>query len=141
MPTHLEELTKDECLELVRSQAVGRIAVARPDGRGPLVVPVNFVLDGDAIVFRSGLGAKLAALLGPASFEVDHVDDVSHTGWSVLFTGRAFQATPWEVGHVHVEPWVSGPKRHWVRLVPDEITGRRIVLEPVEVVRDGRGYL
>ena len=136
--SHLDEIDREECLELLASQPVGRLAVSMP-GRGPLVVPVNYVLDGDAIVFRSDLGSKLTALLGPASFEVDSIDPLHRTGWSVLVVGTAHQVSQWETGHLDVEPWADGPKRHWVRLVPQEITGRRIVLSPSE--RDDRGYL
>lgn len=70
----LEELPRDECFELLRSRPVGRLAVSLT-GRAPLVVPVNFVVDGDDIVFQSYAGTKLTALRDqPVSFQVDEID-------------------------------------------------------------------
>ena len=46
--TGLEELDRDECLRLLRSATLGRLAVVI--GGQPLVFPVNFTLDGDAVV-------------------------------------------------------------------------------------------
>lgn len=120
------ELSGDECLWLLRSQSVGRFAVALP-GSSPLVVPVNFVLDGDVVVFRSAPGTKLTALAGiPVSFEVDQIDEADHTGWSVLVRGTAYEATRWETDHLELPTWAPGDKGHWVRIVPDSMTGRRI---------------
>lgn len=135
----LEEIQKDECLQLLRAMAVGRIAVAMP-GEAPLVVPVNYVVDGETVVFRSDEGSKVAALrVGPVAFETDFVDPVRRTGWSVLVRGVAYEATQWEIEHVGLESWVSGPKAHWVRIVPESITGRRIRVS--DVALDSRGYL
>jgi nitroimidazol reductase NimA-like FMN-containing flavoprotein (pyridoxamine 5'-phosphate oxidase superfamily) len=130
-----EVLGLAECLELLRSCSVGRLAVAEGDG-APLVVPVNFVLDDDVIVFRTDVGAKLDALRRhPASFQVDSIDPVHHTGWSVLVRGVAYESSP---AAVEREPWDGGPKRHWVRLFPGSVTGRRFVFEVDDL--DGRGY-
>lgn len=54
MPTttkSFDELHVEDCLRLLETQPVGRLAINRIDD-GPLVVPVNYVLDGDTIVFR-----------------------------------------------------------------------------------------
>lgn len=135
----LEELAREDCLAFLGASVVGRLAVAVP-GEAPLVVPVNFVLDGDTVVFRSDEGSKVAALrLGPVAFEADFVDPVHRTGWSVLVRGVGYEATPWEIGHLGLESWVRGAKVHWVRIVPASITGRRI--RPAEAVLDVRGYL
>lgn len=133
---HLEALTIEECLELASQQAVGRIAVdATPNP--PLVVPVTFVLDGTSVVFRSDPGEKLARVGQTVSFQVDWTDPVHRTGWSVLFQGTITVQDVDEVAHLDLEPWV-GPRSHWVRLVPDVITGRRLALHSPEL--DGRGY-
>lgn len=134
-----EELTRSECLAHLAQHTIGRFAVALPDS-SPLVVPVTYVLDGEAIVFRSGSGAKVDALHHrPVSFEVDDVDVIERTGWSVLVKGTAYEATHWEVGHLAIEPWAPGTKPRWVRIVPNSISGRRIVLVPCDA--DARGYL
>jgi nitroimidazol reductase NimA-like FMN-containing flavoprotein (pyridoxamine 5'-phosphate oxidase superfamily) len=135
----LEELSREECLQLVGTQSIGRVAVARRD-EPPLVVPVNYVLDGEIVVFRSDPGTKLFALREqPISFQVDSLDPYHRTGWSVLLAGVAYEATPLEVEHLTVEPWTGGDKQHWVRVIPQAVSGRRIRLP--EIKSSGHGYL
>ena len=135
----LDELTREECLKLVGALTVGRIAVAAPDS-SPLVVPVNYLLDGEVVVFRTGPGTKLRELRGtPVSFQVDEFDQLRHTGWSVLVRGNAYEATHWETDHLVLPTWAPGKKGHWIRVVPAAITGRRIRL-PDQFVDLG-GYL
>jgi hypothetical protein len=91
----LTELSREECFALLATQVVGRVAVATP-GEAPIVIPVNFVLDGDAIVFRSSAGTKLHLLAGnPVSFQVDGVDPNRRRGWSVLAWGKAVEVGSW----------------------------------------------
>jgi nitroimidazol reductase NimA-like FMN-containing flavoprotein (pyridoxamine 5'-phosphate oxidase superfamily) len=124
----LEELTRTECLTHLGRQEVGRVAIPVANA-APLVVPVNYVMDGEVVVFRTDPGAKLDAVeLAPVSFEVDEVDRVTRTGWSVLVTGTAHVADLDQVNHLRLEAWVTGTKEHWVRIVPSSITGRRILL-------------
>lgn len=140
--TTIEELPRDECLALIASQVIGRIAVA-DFGAAPLVVPVNFLLAGETVVFRTDFGSKFRlAVLGehPVSFEVDGVDPGRRTGWSVLLTGMAAEVEDSEHGRMPVQPWAPGRKSHWVRIVPESISGRRIALAPLSGA-DGRGYL
>ena len=132
----LEELSHEECMQLVKSRSVGRIAVGR-DRRAPLVVPVNYIIDGDAIVFRTDPGTKLDALRHePVSFQVDAIDPFHRTGWSVLVEGEAYEAVHWEVDHLVVDAWAGGQKRHWVRIRPTAVRGRRIRLPLIEVFDD-----
>jgi hypothetical protein len=77
--------------------------------------------------------------IGPVSFQIDQIDPSRRTGWSVLIQGVAYEATPSQVEHLHLRPWAPGQKRHWVRILPVEITGRRIRLPELQV--DSRGYL
>ncbi len=133
----IEKMPREECLALMAGQLIGRIAVADP-GRAPIVVPVNFLLDGDTVVFRTDAGSMfcLAVLDGqPVSFEVDGVDAGSHGGWSVLLRGTASEIPEHEEGRpererISLRPWAPGAKSHWVRIVPDVISGRRICPAP-----------
>jgi nitroimidazol reductase NimA-like FMN-containing flavoprotein (pyridoxamine 5'-phosphate oxidase superfamily) len=135
----VEEMTRAECFQLVASLSIGRVAVAR-DGEPPLVVPVNYVLDGEVVVFRSDPGTKLSALREQRiSFQVDVIDPFHRTGWSVLVAGVACECTRAEVGHLTVDPWAGGDKQHWIRVLPGRVTGRRILLPEIE--GDARGYL
>jgi nitroimidazol reductase NimA-like FMN-containing flavoprotein (pyridoxamine 5'-phosphate oxidase superfamily) len=123
----LTELGRDECLALLSAHSVGRIAVTGVDGL-PFVVPVNYRLRGDSVVFRTDRGTKLDALgRHPVAFQIDEIDPIAQTGWSVLVQGVAHESPPHELAPVHVEPWV-GPKHHWIQVVPRFISGRRIGL-------------
>ena len=139
-PRELEELSREECMTLMRTQPVGRFAVAQGEA-APHVVPVNYVFDGENVVFRSGPGTKLALVAGGAvSFQVDSIDTVRREGWSVLIKGRAYQAFAHEVDHLRLEPYDKGEKERWVRIEPDLVTGRRIRSQEF-AVGDSRGYL
>src|ERR1700687_2681465 len=119
----LNELSREECFELLASQPGGRIAIAIPDA-APLVVPVNFIMEGEVIVFRSGLGIKLDEVRkGQVSFQVDSIDWVHRSGWSVLAHGEAYEASHWETHHLDLDSWAGGDKSHWVRLKVGHISG------------------
>lgn len=127
--TGLEELDRDECLHLLAESPLGRLGVVI--GGQPLVFPVNFTLDGDAIVLRTDVGTKLhAARNAPVALECDGIDTAYHTGWSVLAVGDAEEVTsPSEIArleHLPLGPWCPSAKPIWLRLRAKSITGRRI---------------
>ena len=107
----------------------------------PVAVPVNVsVLDGD-VVFATDKGSKLdAAVQGRVvSVEVDDIDRLYHTGWSVLVTGVAQLLTDPEdiegVRRLPLQPWAPGPHIFLVRVPSTVVSGRRIVWEPVTEAR------
>ena len=55
----LEVISLGECVRLLESSEIGRIAVATDDG--PRIYPVNYHWDGEAIVFRTTPGSKIAS--------------------------------------------------------------------------------
>jgi hypothetical protein len=127
--TGLETLNPDACLRLVRGCALGRLAVV-VDG-GPLVFPVNFALDGSAVVVRTDEGTKLfGARHGLVAFECDGIERMAHTGWSVIITGRVEEvrgsADIARLERLPLGPWCPGPTPVWLRLRPRTISGRRI---------------
>lgn len=131
------ELPLDECLRLLATMSVGRIAVASPD-EAPVVVPVNYALDGDVVVFRADRGSRLDKLDALAvSFQVDLIDPFQKLGWSILVRGTARHSTMEEAAHIEVESWVATPDMHWIRISPEKITGRRIQLPPIPESRAG----
>jgi hypothetical protein len=99
---------------------------------------VAYVVKGRTIVFRTALGTKVDALLaGAASFQVDDVDSLRRTGWSVLVDGHA--AVRWaEDQEAPHGGWVSWHLPLTVTLTPDAISGREVVLVHPET--DPRGY-
>lgn len=130
--SRLIELDVDTCLRLLELHHVGRIAVN--DDAGPLVVPVNYVLDRGTVVIRSDPGTKLAATeqRDRAAFEVDGIDEKRRLGWSVLVRGRLREIDDEEeldrLRDLPLDPFVGGEKAHYLRLDSSSITGRRIPL-------------
>lgn len=85
----LRYLSREESVALLGATGVGRVGVTR-DGVSH-VVPVNYAVYGDSLVFRCGTGTKLAAAAAgrPMAFEVDQIDESTGTGWSVLVSGSS----------------------------------------------------
>ena len=127
----LEELGPEECLALLAQEEVGRLAVV-VDGR-PVIFPVNYVLDGQLVVFRNDPGTKLThAGLDPVCFEVDRIDPSRREGWSVVvqgvgreITGALDDASVRERA-LRLTTWVTGEKGHWVRVTAPHVSGRRL---------------
>ncbi len=127
----IEELGRDECLELMATQRVGRLGVV-VDGV-PLVLPMQFVLDGATVVLQTNQGSKtLHTPLTSVSFEVDHVDWDQGVGWSVLVQGigedisTAIDERSEARRSLAVHTWAPPPADRWLSIVPRMITGRRI---------------
>jgi nitroimidazol reductase NimA-like FMN-containing flavoprotein (pyridoxamine 5'-phosphate oxidase superfamily) len=129
LQTPMTILDRDECWNLMRSAPVGRLAVSV--GAHPDIFPVNFVIDHGTVVFRTAEGTKLAAsLLGVAvAFEVDGYDPAAGEAWSVVVKGRAVEIQRmhelFDAMDLPLFPWHAAPKHRFVRIVPDEISGRR----------------
>jgi nitroimidazol reductase NimA-like FMN-containing flavoprotein (pyridoxamine 5'-phosphate oxidase superfamily) len=135
MSTHADaafrELTSDECHRLLAENHVGRLAVVV--GGQPIIFPLNYVFDGERVVFRTDEGQKLRhAPLRRVAFEIDGFDEAEGTGWSVLVQGSTYEITR-AIDHysealrqLPVTPFAPGDKAHWIEIVPTEITGRRI---------------
>jgi nitroimidazol reductase NimA-like FMN-containing flavoprotein (pyridoxamine 5'-phosphate oxidase superfamily) len=122
-------------MRLLAGEEIGRLAVVV--GRSPTILPVNYALDGEAIVFRSAPGTKLdQAGRAPVAFEVDGFDRQRRTGWSVVVHGRLEEVTRFDaatlarVSALALHPWSDTPKDHWLRLVPSRVTGRRVTRHP-----------
>jgi hypothetical protein len=99
---------------------------------GLMVLPVNYAITGGGIVIRTGVGSLIAGHGdGPVTFEADHFDLELGQGWSVVVLGDAHRVLqPGELRHLHEEcdlqPWPSGEHDLFVRIVPTQITGRRV---------------
>ena len=130
-PRALDVLTTDECLALLKESRVGRLVYV--DDRGPVAVPVNFTLIDDDIVFRVSGGTKRAAMSQPSlAFEVDRIHDDERWGWSVIVRGNGQEIPLSEVAQLLRESpggfpsWVDGTHNVWLRITPEEMTGRRL---------------
>jgi uncharacterized protein len=127
----LEVLPLAQCLSLLRSRPLGRLAYQ--EAGTPTVVPVNHLVDGSSIVLRSMEGGKLdQAIVGaPVAFQLDDHDPTRGTGWSVLVRGRAVLVEDEEQIErfsTELDSWAIDEHAQvsWIRIVPDEVSGRRL---------------
>lgn len=134
MTTHtwLVEIPEGECAALLAGSVLGRLGVV-VDGR-PEIFPVNHVYDErtGTIVFPTNERTKWrAALDWPwVAFEIDGMDPDHAGGWSVAVVGRAEEVIDAaEIARAtqrRAEHWGVPPATHWLRIVPDKVTGWRI---------------
>ncbi|HZQ58431.1 MAG TPA: pyridoxamine 5'-phosphate oxidase family protein [Acidimicrobiales bacterium] len=144
-PEQLDELDRDACIRFLGTRGVGRVAVV-VEGF-PVVLPVNYRVlptDGElCIVMRTRPGNRLDAA-ARAGFEVDGIDPVHRTGWSVLVRGlvthlgadevRAFGAA------ADPGPWLDG-RDAWLALRAIDVSGRVLRPRDVEWQLTLRAYL
>ncbi|MEQ7007515.1 pyridoxamine 5'-phosphate oxidase family protein [Actinopolymorpha sp. B17G11] len=135
-----EVLDVMECLRLLDGALVGRVVFT--DKTLPSVQPVNFVLDGDAVIIRTAVGSDLARAVRDAvvAFEVDDIDLEQWRGWSVNAIGRAEVVTdPYEIDHLAALPLPIGTgrgERQFVRIPMTLLSGQRLVRQPADVAYD-----
>lgn len=130
----LEVLTREECFELLGTTAVGRLGFLV--GGKPEILPVNYVVEGPAVVFRTSADSVLnQAALQVVAFEVDRIDEATHTGWSVLVQGvaqdvsSAVDVTSERMRRLSLITWAPGARHRWFRIRVDTITGRRLTAD------------
>jgi uncharacterized protein len=130
----LLHVAHDECIRLVRNHPVhlGRIGFADADGH-PLVLPVNYRLDGENVVIRVAHGSVLADVAAGqrVAFEVDDVDPAWEEGWSVVFRGSLEPASSPEeeerLSRLGLRPWAGNDRVHYLVVRTESVTGRRIM--------------
>jgi uncharacterized protein len=127
----LEVLSLAQCLTLLRSRPLGRLAYV--DRGAPTVVPVNHLVDGATVVMRTLTGGKLdAALVGkPVAFQLDDHDPARGTGWSVVVRGNAELLEDEDrIARYadELDSWAiaEGADVAWIRIVADDVSGRRL---------------
>jgi len=126
----LDGLSRAECLTLLATAQLGRVVYT--EHALPAIRLVNFALDGDTVVFRTGPGGKLAATVGNSvvAFEVDNVDVETHAGWTVTVIGHSREVTEHaELRRLRMLPmqaWAPGPLDHLVCIMIELVSGRRL---------------
>ena len=127
-----EVLATHECWRSLRSSSIGRLAVI--GSTGPEIFPVNYLPEDGTLVFRTGTGTKLDALLqgGAVALEADGLNSYGTIAWSVVVKGRPEAVAESELDRETVDqgasPWEPGAKDHLFRITPTEISGRRFVI-------------
>lgn len=129
----VQELTPEQCWELLADEEFGRLAYRLVDEVH--VVPINYIVDGRCLLFRTASGNKLlaAALHSDVAFEIDWRDDRS--AWSVVARGRLRRLDEDEqhrLDSLPQQPWVDTPKYDVIELTPEVVTGRHFQLHRVE---------
>lgn len=121
-------LEADACWSLLQTESVGRVAIAAERVE---IYPVNFLVHDRGIYFASAPGSKLMELVeNPnVAFEVD--GQAGDELWSVVIHGRANRlARDSDIessGILQHKGWHPTQKYNYVRIRPDEITGRRFL--------------
>ena len=96
----------------------------------PAAHPVNYLLDGEEVVFRTGEGAKLAAASRGVvvGFQADEIDVERRNGWSVLGVGEAYEildpARLSELADRLPTPWAPDRAGHCISIPLQRLTGR-----------------
>lgn len=128
------ELSREECRELLRTRSVGRIAFHA--GHGLRILPVNYVVHEDRVVFRTAAHGVIARSIRVAdvAFEVDELDDQLRAGWSVLAVGRCERVTdPDQLATIaqaqSPTPWAAGERELHFAITWAGLSGRRLVTD------------
>ena len=125
----VRQLSHEDAWARLRSMVVGRLAFSL-DGRLE-IIPVNYLVDRGTLLFRTAPGTKFAASIGrlPAVFEVDGYEQEQREAWSVVAHGHLEPvldtAEVIDVVALRLFPWQGGEKGLFVRVVPEEVTGRQ----------------
>ena len=127
---NLEVLSDAQCRAMLATTRVGRVAVTAD--ALPVIAPVNYVIDGNSILFRTRPGGMLARACDDAviAFGIDELAADGTRGWSVNVVGIASLLAPSEQLRALSLGFVSAAGDdcdQFVRLRIGVITGRRIV--------------
>ena len=123
----MEILPAAECWELLETCSLGRVAY--DDGVGPVILPFNYAVHGRAVRLRTSPHSAVGLRSNDrrVAFEVDQVDLLDRSGWSVLLRGHA-QLADIEMHPTGEEPvaWPEGNRPLIVEIEPTEVSGRRL---------------
>jgi nitroimidazol reductase NimA-like FMN-containing flavoprotein (pyridoxamine 5'-phosphate oxidase superfamily) len=122
-------MTREECLTALRAHRVGRVSVTHQ--ALPVIVPVNYILDGQGLVFRTRSDGFLAAAChsNVIAFEIDDLADDGSYGWSVLVVGVADGLSGAEAVRatgLGLASAAGDDRDHFVRVSIGQLTGRRV---------------
>jgi nitroimidazol reductase NimA-like FMN-containing flavoprotein (pyridoxamine 5'-phosphate oxidase superfamily) len=125
----LTALSHRDCVALLSGAQVGRAVFT--ERAMPAVVPVNFIVQDDAVVMCTAADTRLAlaATRGVLAFQVDDIDPDTRSGWSVVVVGVAeLVESTQERARLRclLEPWTPGHNEVYIRLPLKVVTGRQI---------------
>ncbi|MHC3475565.1 pyridoxamine 5'-phosphate oxidase family protein [Streptomyces sp. 7R007] len=126
----MTELGREESLALLASVPLGRIGFSIQ--ALPAIRPVNHLVDGDRIVFRTHTGSALVrdpSVEEVMVYETDQIDLEDRTGWSVMVTGRASLITDPLTATRYRDlliPWIDLDMDHVLQISAEIVTGYRL---------------
>jgi nitroimidazol reductase NimA-like FMN-containing flavoprotein (pyridoxamine 5'-phosphate oxidase superfamily) len=125
----VNELSQEECWEMLRAEEFGRLAFRIVDEVH--ITPVNYVVEGESLLFATAEGNKLLAVAmgSTVAFEVDRVGEVAAR--SVVVRGRARVLPEDEADRLEdlrLRAWTPTLKYDVVEIVPQVVTGRQFDL-------------
>ncbi|MFI8454646.1 helix-turn-helix domain-containing protein [Kitasatospora sp. NPDC085464] len=138
----LETLDPAGCWAKLTPGGIGRVILTAPHGL--VALPVNYRVLDSTILYRTGSEGTLArAADGEVAFEVDQLDELFATGWSVLVNGTASTVSDEDAvrrlrRHADPHPWAGGARDTWMRIRPTGISGRIIRPNGPPVIGEGR---
>lgn len=119
-------LAEQQCWDRLAEQQLGRLVTRVGDVMD--IYPVNYIVDGESIVFRTAEGSKLTEVTinDEVLFEADEYTDTD--AWSVVARGHAARlATAEEVAaadRLPLKPWIPTIKYNYVRVTATSLSGR-----------------
>jgi nitroimidazol reductase NimA-like FMN-containing flavoprotein (pyridoxamine 5'-phosphate oxidase superfamily) len=122
-----QSLDRAECLELLAGKTIGRVVFT--NAAMPAVAPVNYLLDGEEVIFRTANGSPLGVATRRAvvAFEVDDIDSGTRTGWSILAVGNAYEiADPGRLAELAARRPMSRRPGHTISIPLQMLSGRRL---------------
>ena len=124
------ELAELDCWELLREQEFGRLAFHLVNEVH--IVPINYAVSGERLVFRTAEGSKLLGITmnQDVAFEIDQYDEDHATSVVVRGTARELEGDEADLAEqLPLRPWVPTAKFSIVEITPTEITGRKFRLD------------
>lgn len=125
----LVRMDEEACWQFLAQHNLGRVGLVHL--ASPMIFPVNYALDGQSVVFRTGPGTKLtlAAIGVRVAFEVDEADEAFESGTSVVVHGTLHEITDREelarALDLSLRAWATGDRDHFIRVSAERLTGRQ----------------
>jgi nitroimidazol reductase NimA-like FMN-containing flavoprotein (pyridoxamine 5'-phosphate oxidase superfamily) len=126
---HFEALGREQCLDLLESNHLGRVAWQAADL--PQILPVTYATYQGSVYFRTTPDGILSELAQPTrvALEVDELDQQTRSGWSIVLHGRTSAVSEpdaladlWAVDSL--VPWAGGNRTLFICIRPDRVSGR-----------------
>ena len=126
---YFEALAREQCLDLLEANHLGRVAWQAADL--PQILPVTYATHQGSVYFRTTPDGILSELAQPTrvALEVDELDQQTRSGWSIVLHGRTSAVSEpdaladlWAADSL--VPWAGGNRTLFICIRPDRVSGR-----------------